>query len=268
MKPAPKSQAPRGQRLFGEPEHQPAAHVAYIDGASRGNPGPAAYAVVLQGPGGDTELEIGKYFGRATNNVAEYYALITALDASQQRGIQRLLVRSDSELLVRQMQGRYKVKSPDLKPLYERAQKLSRGFAYFAIEHIPREENSEADALANRALDETSRSSSPRSDAAPLRAPTAAPAARQRRQSVRRQDNDSGALFGGGVAPARGARSRRRRDRRDRHQKIRPRLKAPRHPLPANPARCFPRPARPHYCVRIAASAEACVCVCSGCFQT
>ena len=138
----------------------PPAHVAYVDGASRGNPGPAAYAVVLQGPGGQTQFEIGKYFGRATNNVAEYYALIAALDAAQSRGIKRLLVRSDSELLVRQMQGRYKVKSADLKPLHERAQKLARGFGYFAIEHVPREQNSEADALANRALDETSRSTS------------------------------------------------------------------------------------------------------------
>jgi ribonuclease HI len=175
MTPAPKSSAPHGQRLFGEPERQAAAHVAYIDGASRGNPGPAAYAVVLQGPGGQIQFEIGKYFGRATNNVAEYYALIAALDAAQSRGVERLLIRSDSELLVRQMQGRYKVKSADLRPLHERAQKLARGFGYFAIEHVPREQNSEADALVNRALDETSRSTSSR-DAAPLRAPLAAPA--------------------------------------------------------------------------------------------
>jgi ribonuclease HI len=169
MKTSTRSSAPHGQRLFGEPE-RPSAHTAYIDGASRGNPGAAAYAVVVKAPGGQTEFEIGKYFGRATNNVAEYYGLIAALDAAGSRGIQRLLVRSDSELLVRQMQGRYKVKSSDLKPLYERALKLSRGFAYFAIEHIPREQNAEADALGNRALDETSRSSSPRMDAAPAAA--------------------------------------------------------------------------------------------------
>jgi probable phosphoglycerate mutase len=131
---------------------------------------------VLQGPGGQTLAEIGKYFGRATNNVAEYYGLIAALDAAQARGIQRLLIRSDSELLVRQMQGRYKVKSADLKPLYERALKLARGFANFAIEHVPREQNTEADALGNRALDETSRSTSSRNDAAPLRAPLPTPA--------------------------------------------------------------------------------------------
>jgi ribonuclease HI len=186
MTPAPKSSAPHGQRLFGEPERQAAAHVAYIDGASRGNPGAAAYAVVVKAPGGKTEFEIGKYFGRATNNVAEYYGLIAALDAAQSRGIARLLVRSDSELLVRQMQGRYKVKSADLKPLYERALKLSRGFTYFAIEHVPREENSEADALGNRALDETSRSSSS-GDAAPLSALTAAPATKLDRARVAAQ---------------------------------------------------------------------------------
>jgi ribonuclease HI len=175
MKTFSRSSAPQGQRLFGEPE-RPAAHIAYIDGASRGNPGAAAYAVVVKAPGGKTEFEIGKYFGRATNNVAEYYGLIAALDAAQSRGIQRLLVRSDSELLVRQMQGRYKVKSADLKPLYERALKMSRGFAYFAIEHVPREQNAEADALGNRALDETSRSSTPRHDAVPAASTPVLPA--------------------------------------------------------------------------------------------
>jgi ribonuclease HI len=129
--------------------------LAYVDGASRGNPGPASYAVILQAPDGTTKFEIGKYLGRATNNVAEYYALITALDYATSEKIARLRVRSDSQLLVRQMEGRYKVKSPELRPLHERAQKLARGLAYFAIEHVPREENREADALANVALDRT-----------------------------------------------------------------------------------------------------------------
>jgi ribonuclease HI len=129
--------------------------LAYVDGASRGNPGPASYAVILRAPDGATQFEIGKYLGRATNNVAEYYALITALDYAAANKIARLRVRSDSELLVRQMEGRYKVKSADLRPLHERAQKLARTFAYFAIEHVPREQNREADALANMALDRT-----------------------------------------------------------------------------------------------------------------
>src|ERR1700681_2064714 len=155
MKRAPKSPTHSSVRLFGEPERPAAVHVAYVDGASRGNPGPASYAVILRGPDGQTQFEIGKYLGRATNNVAEYYALITALDYAQSQGIARLLVRSDSELLVRQMQGRYKVKSPDLRPLYERARKMAHGLAHFSIEHVPRELNREADALANLALDRT-----------------------------------------------------------------------------------------------------------------
>ena len=100
-------------------------HVANIDGASRGNPGPAAYAVVMRDPNGKIILELAKNIGRETNNVAEYYALLAALDYATSHGISALRIRSDSELLVRQMQGRYKVKSADLKPLYERASKIS-----------------------------------------------------------------------------------------------------------------------------------------------
>src|SRR5438445_798630 len=144
-----------GKLLFGAPERPANIFVAYVDGASRGNPGPASYAVILRGPDGATRFEAGKYIGRATNNVAEYYGLITALDYAAAQGIERLLVRSDADLLVRQMQGRYKVKSPDLRPLYERARKLARGFAYFAMEHVPREQNRKADELANVALDRT-----------------------------------------------------------------------------------------------------------------
>jgi ribonuclease HI len=133
---------------------------AEVDGASRGNPGPASYAVIIHRPDGSIVYQLGKYLGRATNNVAEYFALITALDYCATSNISRLRVRSDSELLVRQMQGRYKVKSESLKPLHERAIRQSKGLAYFAIEHIPREQNSEADALANVALDRTGEVSS------------------------------------------------------------------------------------------------------------
>jgi ribonuclease HI len=141
--------------LFQEPERPAGVYTAYVDGAARGNPGPASYAVIVRAPDGSTQFQIGKYLGRATNNVAEYYALIGALDYAQSQQISRLAVRSDSELLVRQMQGRYKVKSPDLRPLHERAQKMARGFAHFEIAHVPREQNSEADQLANLALDAT-----------------------------------------------------------------------------------------------------------------
>jgi probable phosphoglycerate mutase len=128
-------------------------HIANIDGASRGNPGPAAYAVVLRDPESKIVLELAKKIGRETNNVAEYYALLAALDYAVNQGIGALRVRSDSELLVRQMQGRYKVKSSELKPLHERASKLARQLGYFAIEHVRRELNRDADALANVALD-------------------------------------------------------------------------------------------------------------------
>ncbi len=142
-------------RLFAEPEHPADIFTAEVDGASRGNPGPASYAVIIRRPDGSVVYQLGKYLGRATNNVAEYFALITALDYCASTNILRLRVRSDSELLVRQMQGRYKVKSASLKPLHERALRQSKSLAYFAIEHIPRELNSEADALANTALDRT-----------------------------------------------------------------------------------------------------------------
>ncbi len=157
MKHGSRTPPPGGARLFSD-AHEPAAprgvYIANIDGGSRGNPGPAAYAVVLRDPNGKLILELAKQFGRDTNNVAEYYALLAALDYASTHGIAALRIRSDSELLVRQIQGIYKVKSEDLRPLYERAVKLVRQFRYFAIEHVPRELNREADALANVALDQ------------------------------------------------------------------------------------------------------------------
>ena len=156
MSPTRKVPPSGSARLFADshPSPPPAGvYVANIDGASRGNPGPASYGVVLRDPDGKIALELGKNIGRETNNVAEYFALLAALDYAATHNIAALRVRSDSELLVRQMQGRYKVKSPDLKPLHERATKLSRQLRYFAIEHVRRELNTGADALANVALD-------------------------------------------------------------------------------------------------------------------
>jgi ribonuclease HI len=155
---SPKIPPPRSAPLFGDPEPHsslPASgvYLANIDGASRGNPGPAAYAVVIRDANGKIVLELAKRIGRETNNVAEYYALLAALDFATSRHIQALRIRSDSELLVRQMQGRYKVKSPDLKPMYERAIRMSKQIPYFTIEHVRREQNSDADGLANVALD-------------------------------------------------------------------------------------------------------------------
>jgi ribonuclease HI len=157
MSPGQRTPPPGSPRLFSDaqtPAPPAGVYTANIDGGSRGNPGPAAYGVVLRDPNGAVILELAKQFGRDTNNVAEYYGLLAALDYAASRGISKLRIRSDSELLVRQMQGVYKVKSDDLKPLHERASKLSRQLTYFAIEHVRRELNSEADALANAALDQ------------------------------------------------------------------------------------------------------------------
>jgi ribonuclease HI len=150
---------PRGKNLFGdapaEPKPAAAAYRANIDGGSRGNPGPAAYGVVIRDGRGEIVAKLKKYIGRMTNNVAEYYGLIAAMDYAQSHTIRALRIESDSELLVKQMRGQYKVKSEDLRPLFERALKMSKTFDSFRIEHVYREENREADALANEALDET-----------------------------------------------------------------------------------------------------------------
>jgi acyl dehydratase/ribonuclease HI len=147
-------------KLFEEPETPSArvegAYTANIDGAARGNPGPAAYGVVVRRPDGTTHESLGKYIGRATNNVAEYYALIAALDYAAASGIRRLRVYSDSQLIVNQIKGLYKVKHPDLRPLHERAKKQAAGLDTFTIQYVPREQNRDADDLANAALDSTS----------------------------------------------------------------------------------------------------------------
>lgn len=154
---------PRGGGLFGEPEagaRPLATYRANIDGGSRGNPGPASYGVVVRDAKGEIVARLKKYIGHSTNNVAEYFGLIAALDYAEAQGIRALRIESDSELMVKQMRGQYKVKSEDLRPLFERAKKMSQTFDSFRIDHVYREHNREADALANQALDETSRSGS------------------------------------------------------------------------------------------------------------
>ncbi len=165
---APKNPVHRGAGLFGEPapETQPVAWRANIDGGSRGNPGPASYGVVIRDPRGEIVARLKKYIGRTTNNVAEYYGLIAALDYAQSNSIKALRIESDSELMVKQMRGQYKVKSEDLKPLFERAKKMSATISSFRIDHVYREQNKEADALANEAMDEADgrKPASPASD--------------------------------------------------------------------------------------------------------
>jgi probable phosphoglycerate mutase len=127
--------------------------IAHIDGASRGNPGPAAYAVVMEFADGSRLAGFSEYIGRTTNNVAEYQALLGALEFALRNRYLRIRVKTDSELLALQIEGVYKVKSPGLKPLRERAQQLIASLESFSIEHVPREQNREADRLANQALD-------------------------------------------------------------------------------------------------------------------
>lgn len=126
---------------------------AYIDGASRGNPGDAAYGVRVCDADGNEVARFGGYLGRQTNNFAEYRGLIAALEWAGEQSVEALRVRSDSQLLVRQMQGRYRVKSASLRPLWEEANELAQGLALFRIEHVRREHNVEADSMANEVLD-------------------------------------------------------------------------------------------------------------------
>jgi len=127
--------------------------VIHTDGASRGNPGPAAVGVVFSQKDGPDLAEYGEAIGTATNNVAEYRAVVAALEHCQRWKIRRVHLYMDSELIVRQMHGVYRVKSPDLRPLYQQATFLAKGLREFKVKHVKRAQNAHADALANKALD-------------------------------------------------------------------------------------------------------------------
>ena len=126
----------------------------HVDGASRGHPGEAGFGVHVTNAEGVEVASLYGYLGRATNNVAEYQALLHGLRFALARGASRVEVYSDSELLVRQVEGRYRVKSPGLQPLHREALNLLARFERTRVAHVPRERNREADALANRAVDE------------------------------------------------------------------------------------------------------------------
>jgi ribonuclease HI len=147
---------PTGRAVYALPPAKGAGVEAtlFADGGSRGNPGPAASAAVLLDPGGELVEEIGAYLGVATNNVAEWTALVLGLEAAEKRGIRRLSVRLDSELVVKQLRGEYRVKHEGLQPLYQRARRLLRDFAEVEIQHVPRAQNKLADKLVNRVLDQ------------------------------------------------------------------------------------------------------------------
>ncbi|MDO8684718.1 MAG: ribonuclease HI family protein [Armatimonadota bacterium] len=123
----------------------------HIDGASRGNPGAAGIGVVVYDEAGATLMEISEYIGQTTNNVAEYTALIRGLEEAYALGASVVSIKTDSELLARQISGIYKVKAPHLRPMYELACVLVRKFRSVTVEHVPREQNSEADRLASMA---------------------------------------------------------------------------------------------------------------------
>ena len=130
-----------------------AAHTAHVDGGARGNPGPAGYGVVIHDPHGKKVAELCQYLGHQTNNVAEYNGLLAALRYAIAHQIQSLKIISDSELMVRQMKGIYKVRHPELRKLYDEAQHLTAQIEHVELRHALREHNQTADRLANEAMD-------------------------------------------------------------------------------------------------------------------
>jgi ribonuclease HI len=126
----------------------------YSDGAARGNPGPSGAGAVLVEPSGQIVDRLGKFLGVRTNNYAEYMGLLLGLKRARDLGVREVEVFTDSELLIRQLGGRYQVKSSSLRPLYEEALKLLNGFSRVKLVHVPREMNSAADEMSNRAIDE------------------------------------------------------------------------------------------------------------------
>ncbi|HEU5451237.1 MAG TPA: ribonuclease HI family protein [Terriglobales bacterium] len=153
----------QSQELFGARlERLPEAYlVAHVDGGARGNPGPAGFGVVIEDEAGRPVARLSQYLGHRTNNYAEYMGLLSALAYALKHGFKALKVISDSELMVRQIQGKYKVKSPVLLDLYKHAKSLIQQLDWFRIEHTLREGNAEADRLANEAMDQGMRRPSP-----------------------------------------------------------------------------------------------------------
>jgi ribonuclease HI len=131
--------------------------VLWTDGAARGNPGPAGIGAILKSETGEVLYTGSEYLGHTTNNVAEYKAVLLGLAGALAQGISRIEVRADSELLIKQLKGEYRVKSPGLKPLFEEARRLIARFASVKLTHIRRELNGEADRLANQGIDKGGR---------------------------------------------------------------------------------------------------------------
>ncbi|HEY2039531.1 MAG TPA: ribonuclease HI family protein [Edaphobacter sp.] len=148
------SQRSTSPSLFSEaPASQTGWVIAHCDGGARGNPGPAGFGAVLNGPGGELLAELSEFLGIRTNNYAEYSGLLAVLDHALEHNYRRLRVVSDSELMVKQIQGKYRVNSPDLKPLWQEAKNRIARLDAFEISHALRHKNKEADRLANQAMD-------------------------------------------------------------------------------------------------------------------
>ncbi len=124
-----------------------------FDGGSRGNPGPAGIGVVVRAKDGTALVTLGRFIGHATNNVAEYRAMITAMEEARKLGAKKIQIRGDSELIIKQMRGEYRVKHPDMRLLYDEAQSLIQEFDHAEITHNLRHKNELADKLANLAMD-------------------------------------------------------------------------------------------------------------------
>jgi ribonuclease HI len=127
--------------------------IVNVDGGARGNPGPAAIGVVVRDPAGEVLGEVGERIGEATNNVAEYRALLRGIELAAELGATELELIGDSELVVRQVEGRYKVKNAGIKPLHDEVKGALRGVDSWSIRHVRRAENADADRLVNQALD-------------------------------------------------------------------------------------------------------------------
>jgi ribonuclease HI len=135
------------------PEAPESVAVLWTDGAARGNPGPAGIGAILKSPNGEVLFTGSEYLGHTTNNVAEYKAVLLGLAGALAQGVTSVEVRADSELLIRQLKGEYRVKSEGLKPLFEEARRLLSRFKSVKLTHIRRELNGEADWLANQGID-------------------------------------------------------------------------------------------------------------------
>jgi ribonuclease HI len=155
-------------------EHSGETIVAYCDGGSRGNPGPAGFGVYIQDSAGKVLGELSQFLGVHTNNFAEYSALLAAVEFAITNGHRSLRVVSDSELMVKQIKGQYRVNSPELRPLYEEAKRRIGRLEHFQIQHVLREKNRHADRLANVAMD---RGMGRAPAAAPASPPSQAPTA-------------------------------------------------------------------------------------------